>query len=251
MLELLKKLEELRCQFLNRDHELLDLAEKQSSDTLQEVAQSFISCAATLNELCKNQSQKLDEKELKEFKDFCKSKKEEVEGPEEKNEEVTEKDLEAVAALAEEFSKSNDTLLRRQASVLDQVLLTFAVQEAKDEQKKAYDAKIAQIKENLGKDKKETVKQSFKADEVAKVVDENIKEYRPLETPLKTRSCTDHPGHQLIRISDDVYQCSLDKKTYDFKSGYTTLKGNKVPGGDVALQSHMSYTNTMSFNQKK
>lgn len=251
MLELLKKLEELRCQFLNRDHELLDLAEKASPDTLQEVAQCFISCAAMLHDLCKSQSKNLDEKETKEFEEFCKSKKEEVEGPEEKTEKVTEKDLEAVAALAEEFSKSNDTLLRRQASVLDQVLLTFAVQETRDEQKKAYDAKIAQIKENLGKDKKETVKQSFKADEIAKAVDKNIKEYRPLETPLKTRSCIDHPGHQLIRVSDDVYQCSLDKKTYDFKNGYTTLKGNKVPGGDVALQSHMSYTNTMSFNQKK
>jgi len=251
MLELLKKLEELRCSFLDRDHEVLDLAEKAGTDALEEVAQRFISFSSMLHELCKSLCKNLDEKDSKEFEDFCKSKKEEVEGPEEKTEKVTEKDLEAVAALAEEFSKSSDILLRRQASVLDQVLLTFATSEAREDQKKAYDAKIAQIKENLGKDKKETIKQSFKADEVAKVVDKNLKEYRPLETPLKTRSCTDHPGHQLIRISDDVYQCSLDKKTYDFKNGYTTLKGNKVPGGDVALQSHMSYTNTMSFNQKK
>jgi len=256
MLELLKKLEEVRCSFLDRDHEVLDLADQAGPDMLQAVAGCFIACAQAVDNLVKSQSYKLGEQEKKEFEEFCKNKKEEL-GEVEEKEEMTPKDLEAVAALAEEFSKSSDSLLRRQASVLDQVLLTFAVAEAREEEKKAYQEKISEIKKNLNKNKEttENVKVSFKADEVAKVVDKNVKEYKPLEAPLKTRSCIDHPGHQLIRVSDDVYQCSLDKKTYDYKNGFTTLKGNKVPGGDVALQSHTAYNAyvnvPMSFNVKK
>jgi|LauGreDrversion4_2_1035121.scaffolds.fasta_scaffold08190_7 hypothetical protein len=256
MLELLKKLEELRCMFLNRDHEVLDLADQVSPDMLQTVAGCFIGCATAIDNICKSNSYKLGEEERKEFEEFCKSKKEEL-GEVEEKEEVTPKDLEAVAALAEEFSKSSDNLLRRQASVLDQVLLTFAVPEAREEEKRAYEAKISEIKKNLNNksENSEQVKVSFKADEIAKVVDKNIKEYKPLEAPLKTRSCIDHPGHQLIRVTDDVYQCSLDKKTYDYKHGFTTLKGNKVPGGDIALQSQTAYNAyvnvPMSFNSKK
>lgn len=255
MLELLKKLEELRCSFLNRDHEILGLADQVSPDMLQSVAGCFIGCATAIDAICKSNSYKLGEEERKQFEEFCQSKKEEL-GEVEEKEEMTPKDLEAVAALAEEFSKSGDALLRRQASVLDQVLLTFANSDTREAEKQALQNKISEIKKNLGKSsQEENVKLSFKADEVAKVVDKNIKEYKPLEAPLKTRSCIDHPGHQLIRVSDDVYQCSLDKKTYDYKNGFTTLKGNKVPGGDVALQSHTAYNAyvnvPMSFNIKK
>lgn len=256
MLELLKKLEEIRCSFLNRDSEILDLAEACNPDVLQSVASCMVACAQTIDGVVKTHAYKLSEAEKEEFEKFCKNKKEEVEGPPEKSLEITEEDLEAVAALAQEFSKSGDRLLQRQASVLDQVLLTFAVPEARAEEKKAYDEKIAQIKDSLKKNSPEPqVKKSFDAKEVAKAVDNSIKEYKPLEAPLKTRSCIEHPGHQLIRVSDDVYQCSLDKKEYNYKSGYTTLSGNKVPGGDVALQSQMAYNSytsfPMSFNSKK
>jgi hypothetical protein len=256
MLELLKKLEELRCSFLNRDHEVLDLAERAGPDMLQAIAGCFIGCAQSVDGLVKAHSYKLGEAERKEFEEFCKNKKEEIGEVEEDlvEKEVTPTDLDAVAALAEEFSKSGDALLRRQASVLDQVLLTFAVPEVRMEEKKAYDEKIAQIKENLKKTPSEKkAKVSFDPKQVADVVDKNVKKYNPLEAPLKTRNCIDHPGHHLIRVSDDVYQCSLDYKEYNFKSGYTTLSGNQVPGGDVALQSQVpSYSNVrMSFNPEK
>jgi hypothetical protein len=126
--------------------------------------------------------------------------------------------------------------------------MTFAIPESKQEHKKAYEDKLLEIKNRL--QNKSNVKEAFKADEVAKVVDDNIKEYKPLETALKTRTCPDHPGAQMQRLSDDVYQCSLDKKTYDFKSGFTTMKGNKVPGGDVTLQTQFDNTRTMSFHSK-
>jgi len=255
MLELLKKLEELRCSLLNRDHEILALAEDCGTDMLQAVAGCMVGCATAIDGICKGNVYKLSDKEKEEFESFCKQKKAEVGEVEEKTEKVTSEDLEAVAALAEEFSKSSDTLLRRQASVLDQVLLTFAVPGSREAEAAAYDSKIAQIKEDMKNPPKQQVKTSFKADEAAKAVDKSVKEYSPLEAPLKTRSCIDHPGHQLIRLSDDVYECSLDHKKYDYKNGYTTLKGNKVPGGDVSLQSQMGYSAysnmPTSFNIKK
>jgi len=252
MLELLKKLEELRCSLLNRDHEILALAEGCGPDMLQAVAGCMVGCATAIDNLCKGNVYKLSDKEKQDFESFCKNQSSE---PKEQDDKVTSEDLEAVAALAEEFSKSGDQLLRRQASVLDQVLLTFAVPEARQAEKAAYDDKIAQIKNDLKNPPKQQVKNSFKADEMAKAVDQQIKEYSPLEAPLKTRSCIDHPGHQLIRLSDDVYECSLDRKKYDYKNGFTTLKGNKVPGGDVSLQTQMGYAAysnmPTSFNVKK
>lgn len=255
MLELLKKLEELRCSLLSRDSDILKLAEDCGPDMLQAVAGCLVGCATSIDGICKSTVYKLSDKEKQEFESFCKNKKEESGEIEEKSEKVTPEDLEAVAALAEEFSKSSDQLLRRQASVLDQVLLTFAVPGARESEKSAYDSKIAQIKEELKNPKQQQIKKSFKADEMAKAVDQAVKEYSPLEAPLKTRSCIDHPGHQLVRVSDDVYECSLDKKRYDYKNGYTTLRGNKVPGGDIALQSQMAYQQyanmPTSFNVKK
>lgn len=68
---------------------------------------------------------------------------------------------------------------------------------------------------------------------------QSIKEYRPLEAALSTRTCPDHPGAQMSRVGDHIWQCSMDKKIYDFNSGFTTLKGNKVPGGDVSRQTEL------------
>lgn len=186
MLELLKKLEELRCSLLNRDHEILALAEACGTDTLQAVASCMVSCATAVDGVCKTYAYKLSDKEKEEFESFCKQKKSETGEVEEKNEKVTPEDLEAVAALAEEFSKSSDVLLRRQASVLDQVLLTFAIPGSRESEKAAYDSKIAQIKEDMKNPPKAQVKTSFKADEAVKAVDKGVKEYSPLEAPLKT-----------------------------------------------------------------
>ena len=69
-----------------------------------------------------------------------------------------------------------------------------------------------------------------------KAIDNSIKEYRPLEAPLSTRTCPDHPGAQIARVGEDTYQCSLDKKVYNYKGGFTTMKGNVIPGGDVSAQ---------------
>ena len=78
----------------------------------------------------------------------------------------------------------------------------------------------------------------IRAADAVKAIRDQVRSYRPLETALSTRYCPDHPGNQVRRIADYVYQCGLDKKIYNYQEGFTTEKGNKVPGSDVARQSY-------------
>lgn len=64
----------------------------------------------------------------------------------------------------------------------------------------------------------------------------NIKEYGEAGNQLNTRYCPDHNGVQTVRVGERVYQCPLDKKTYNYETGYTNYKGENIPGGSVAHQ---------------
>lgn len=159
---------------------------------------------------------------------------------------LDEKDLEEMAILAEEFDKSGDPLLMKQASVLDQILLTIAAPKgAQDAFKLAEEKEINRLREKYRgqsiedcyKKPKQVLDEHLKVADVEKAVKEGIKDFRPLESSLSTRTCPDHPGAQMSRVADYTFQCSLDKKVYNYQTGYSTMKGNKVPGGDVSIQS--------------
>lgn len=55
-------------------------------------------------------------------------------------------------------------------------------------------------------------------------------------TTMMTRQCPDHPGQQLQRLADNVRQCPLDNKVYDFEKGFETEDGEKHLGGSVVNQ---------------
>jgi hypothetical protein len=150
----------------------------------------------------------------------------------------TAEKLEEMAAVAQAFDESGDEMLMRQASVLDDILLTLAAPKGG-----IYDFKLQE--ENRLKDLKKRYQDVKKEqDELNKISDTKkdiekspyVKEYRPLEHALSTRYCPNHSGVSLVRISDNVFQCALDKEIIDFATGYTTLKGDKVPGGSVEEQ---------------
>lgn len=153
-------------------------------------------------------------------------------------------DIEFIAALASEFDKDGDPILAKQASVLDQVLLNFAQKGKMELAKKEADAEIDRLREKyrqeaMEKDYKgptETLEKDIQAADAAKEVEKQVRKFRPLEAPLSTRYCPDHPGAQFARIADGLYQCELDKKMYNFKEGYETMKGNKIPGSEVSEQ---------------
>lgn len=150
-----------------------------------------------------------------------------------------------VAKLAQELDDSGDAELQKRASVLDEILLTFGRPKgALNRFKQAEDAEIDKLREKYNKideekaykDPKEALDKQNNRDQTSKAVREQVKTYEPLEAPLQTRYCPDHPGTQMMRVGDNAYQCALDKKVYDWKSGFITMKGSKIPGTDVAQQ---------------
>ena len=156
--------------------------------------------------------------------------------------ELTAEKLEGIAALATEFDRSGDEFLMKQASVLDDVILTIA-KNAVAQGRASSDEELARLhqkyhsqkREEYYKQPKESLDKWNQAKETINAVDK-VKKFEPLEAPLQTRYSPDYPGQSMIRISDGIYQDSVTGKIYDFKTGYTTNKGNKVPGGAVENQ---------------
>jgi len=151
---------------------------------------------------------------------------------------ITSEKLDELAAVAAAFDESGDELLMKQASVLDEILLTFAApKNAVAAAKQMEDDRIEQLKKKY-KDPK------VKQDEMNKVSDSikdiekspTYKKYRVLEAPLSTRTCPDHAGAQLARVGEHRWQCCMDHKVYDYDTGFTTLDGDRVSGGSVSEQ---------------
>jgi hypothetical protein len=159
------------------------------------------------------------------------------------------KNLEDTAALANEFDASEDPLLKQQAKILDQAL--FVLAELTPEQQKY---KERNFNDAYNAPREELAK-SFRIRETKKALENSKhKVYRPNEASLSTRHCPDHPGVPFLRVADYVYQCSLDHKIYDFKDGFTTLKGNVVPGGSVSNQWNdidLHHTGQMGFDTRE
>jgi len=157
---------------------------------------------------------------------------------------VSSDSLEELAALASAFDLSGDPELQAEASVIDQVLLAIASPtNAVNKISLVYDKELEELrKERRVKDlndkysgPKEKLHEMHGFKQIADAVDK-VRRYRPLEAPLSTRYSPDRPGVSLVRITDRVYQDPTTGKIYDYASGYTTDKGNEIPGGGVDQQ---------------
>lgn len=168
---------------------------------------------------------------------------------------ITPESLTEMATIASEFDKSGNSLLMKQAQVLDEILLTIGAQKAAiTAAKHAQDDEIARLKSEAANEENKnlyTIVKKFhdKDNHVAEAQEaiKKIKEYRPMEASLNTRTCPDHPGAQMARVAEGTYQCSLDKGIYNYESGYTTMNGNKVPGGDVSNQTQFLHDRPNEF----
>lgn len=151
---------------------------------------------------------------------------------------LTPEKLDEMAAVAQAFDESGDELLRKQASVLDEILLTLAAPRgAAIDFRQANDDRIEQLKKKY-KDTKSHQDELNKVSDSLKAIEKSpvYKTYRPLESPLSTRYCPDHAGGMIVRIGEHTWQCVMDKKVYNFDSGFKTMRGNVVPGGGVEHQ---------------
>lgn len=157
--------------------------------------------------------------------------------PEEESK-ITPESIEELAAVAAAFDASGDPALIKQASVIDELLLTIASPpNALAERKDLEDQRIVELKKKYEQPSKDLEKNNKLAD-AKKAIEGSaaLKEYRILEAPLSSRYCPDHPGSQIARIGEHMWQCELDKKTYNFETGFQLNTGDKVPGGDVSNQ---------------
>lgn len=238
---LVEKLTSLYHSFLDLDNELLVEAEKAGTEELLVISRCFVGIAEQLKQAAYSVSSKVETDEVLEVLTKKDSEKEESE------EDEKTASLRSLSELANILAESDDISLQKTSSMIDNILLTLAIDNAEKRANfnKQFSDKIAEIKakKDSHKENNDKIKQSFHGQEAIDAVDKQLKHYVPMEAPLKTRTCPDHPGYQIQRISDDVYQCSLDKKTYDFKAGFTTLNGNKVPGTSVEMQSQVPLMN--------
>lgn len=197
------------------NNEALLLAEY-DDDCLKVVAESCVSAAQTL----KVAAEQVDS----------------IEPPAESH--ITPESLEELANLATALDSSDDPNLKKQASVIDELLLTIAANpEALSNKKAADEKRIDEIKRKYENPRKD-LEDNNKIADTKKAIDKSdmTKEYRILEAPLSSRYCPDHPGTQISRIGEHMWQCELDKKTYNFDTGFDLINGSKVPGGDVSEQ---------------
>ena len=157
---------------------------------------------------------------------------------------VHPRDIEELAEVAAQFDASDDPFLQKQAAVIDQLLINFAQRGLRSQAESDDEKELAKLRaeyrtkasDKCYKEPTETLEKDIRAADAVKAIRNQVKEYRPMEAGLSTRYCPDHPGNQVRRIADYVYQCGLDKKIYNWQEGFTTEKGNKVPGSDVARQ---------------
>lgn len=151
---------------------------------------------------------------------------------------LTPERLDEMAAVAAAFDESGDELLQKQASVLDELLLTIAAPRGTAIQfRDTQDDRIEQLKKKY-KDTKTELDEINKVSDSVKAIEKApmYKTYRPLEAPLSTRYCPDHAGGLVVRVGEHTWQCVLDKKIYNFDAGFKTMQGNLVPGGGVEYQ---------------
>jgi hypothetical protein len=151
---------------------------------------------------------------------------------------LTPESIEETAALAFAFDSSDDPQLKKMASVLDELLLTIAAPpNAYVERKDLQDQRVVELKKKY-EQPRETLRDYHKIGDAERAIEQSgfTKQYKILEAPLSTRYCPDHAGAQVARVGEHMWQCDLDKKVYNFETGFELNNGSKVPGGDVAQQ---------------
>lgn len=153
--------------------------------------------------------------------------------------------LELIAALATECDKEGSPEMLKIASVLDEILLT--IRAPKGSVNKIKQAEDNEIEKLRAKYREESLQHAYgdaklqqdkdnKVEEAEKAIKDKVKTYRPNEHALSTRYSPDMPGVSLMRIGDNVFQCPVTKKVYNYESGFTTADGDRVPGGSVSNQ---------------
>jgi hypothetical protein len=162
---------------------------------------------------------------------------------------ITAQSIDTLAEIASALDESGNPELKKSASAIDELLRTIAAPPNwVSNFKKAQEKKIDVLKQKY-EDVSKSLEDQNKVADTNEALDKSpyMKEYRILEHPLNTRTCPDHPGAQMARVGEGSWQCNLDKKVYNYQTGYTNEKGDKIPGGDVAQQTPAQWSEPQSM----
>lgn len=134
------------------------------------------------------------------------------------------------------FDTSEDQDLKKISSTIDEILVVMA-------------EKMSEIRSLKYNDIKSKIDEINKVKETAQAIDKSpfYQETKLAEAPLSTRYCPDHHGTNVARVGEDTWQCPLDKKIYNFQTGFVMEDGEKVPGGSVAEQTKDYHSNPKSM----
>jgi hypothetical protein len=151
---------------------------------------------------------------------------------------ITPESIDGLADLAAAFDASGDPELKKQASVLDELLLSIAAPpNAYAMRQDLQDQRLVALKKKYDEPRKELHETNLIGRSEKAIEKSNMTKHLNInEHPLSTRYCPDHSGVQIARVGQDMWQCEMDKKVYNFEAGYTLNSGDHVPGGDVSLQ---------------
>ena len=153
---------------------------------------------------------------------------------------LTPEALDDLANIAAAFDSSDNPDLKKQASVIDELLLTIAASpDALSSRQSLIDAEIDGAKKKFQEPKPKYNPDDKKIADAKEAIEESgmTKNYRVLEAPLSGRGCPDHAGTPIARVGENSWQCPLDGKIYNFELGFELENGDKVPGSSVANQS--------------
>jgi hypothetical protein len=145
--------------------------------------------------------------------------------------------LDHLNAIITAFDCSGDEELQKTASALDELLLISISPEWTANYKQAQQDRLDVLKANYDDILKKH--EEFRGvKESAKAIDKSpfFQEVRIQDHALQTRTCPDHAGAQMARVGEHMFQCALDKKVFNYASGYTTERGEKVRGQFVGSQ---------------
>lgn len=168
---------------------------------------------------------------------------------------ITPEAIDGLAVLADALDASGDAELKKQASVIDELLLTIAApKNALAERKDLLDARLVDLKKKY-EGNAAMLKEIGRVDSIEKAIKESkmTEEVKIHGMPLSTRTCLDHPGAQLGRCGEHMWRCEMDGKIYNYDTGFTLNSGEKVPGGSVDLQTQnsLNFTTHTIFDSRE
>jgi len=162
--------------------------------------------------------------------------------------------LESLAAAYDTYgsmTKQASKINEEKRSVIDELLMTVAADPTAILRAKiAATKKLKDLKEEFRKNREAiSVQKGLQKINRTDVAEKRVKDsgvtneptiVSPMKYPRESRTCPEHAGALVARVGDGVWQCSLDKKVFDFNEGFTTITGEKVTGGSIASQSDFS-----------